>query len=144
MLKGRRLAFDFGTVRIGVAVSDLEAIIASPVATLNAQSPEMWILIAGMIEEYSPVTIYIGNPLHLSGQSSASSTNSEIFAREMEERFNIPTTLIDERLSTVMAGAQLKASGKNSMQARKEIDQIAAVGILEQGLAIERQAEGWT
>jgi len=41
-----------------------------------------------------------------------------------------------------MAGAQLKASGKNSKQARKEIDQIAAVGILEQGLAIERQAEG--
>jgi putative Holliday junction resolvase len=62
----------------------------------------------------------------------------------MEERFNIPITLIDERLSTVMAGAHLKASGKNSKQARKEIDQIAAVGILEQGLAIERQAEGRT
>jgi|UniRef100_UPI00404AB8E7 putative holliday junction resolvase len=139
MLRGRRLAFDYGDVRVGVAVCDPDGILATPVATLKLKDSNFWDQIIALIEEYEPVHIYVGSPKHLSGQSGTSVEKAEAFKNEIAERTSIDCTMIDERLSTVSAAKQLKDSGMNSRESKSAIDQAAAVAILEQALAIEKR-----
>jgi putative Holliday junction resolvase len=139
MLRGRRLAFDYGDVRVGVAVCDPDGILATPVATLKLKDSNFWDQIVALIEEYEPVHIYVGSPKHLSGQSGTSVEKAEVFKNEIAERTSIDCTMIDERLSTVSAARQLKDSGMNSRESKATIDQAAAVAILEQALAIEKR-----
>ena len=139
MLRGRRLAFDYGDVRVGVAVCDPDGILATPVATLKVKDSNFWDQIIALIEEYEPVHIYVGSPKHLSGQSGTSVEKAEVFKNEIAERTSIDCTMIDERLSTVSAARQLKDSGVNSRESKSAIDQAAAVAILEQALAIEKR-----
>jgi putative Holliday junction resolvase len=139
MLRGRRLAFDYGDVRVGVAVCDPDGILATPVATLKVKDSNFWDQIIALIEEYEPVHIYVGSPKHLSGQSGTSVEKAEVFKNEIAERTSIDCTMIDERLSTVSAAKQLKDSGMNSRESKSAIDQAAAVAILEQALAIEKR-----
>jgi putative Holliday junction resolvase len=139
MLRGRRLAFDYGDVRVGVAVCDPDGILATPVATLKVKDSNFWDQIIALIEEYEPVHIYVGSPKHLSGQSGTSVEKAEVFKNEIAERTSIDCTMIDERLSTVSAARQLKDSGMNSRESKATIDQAAAVAILEQALAIEKR-----
>lgn len=144
MRKGRRLAFDFGDVRIGVAVSDVEAILASAVTTLAAQDIKLWEHLALLIDEYEPIEIYVGNPLHLSGAQSVSADKAREFAEKLERTFGLPTVMIDERLSTVAAQMDMRSSGKKSKEMKDSIDQVAAVSILEQGMNIERNRDRLT
>jgi RNase H-fold protein (predicted Holliday junction resolvase) len=65
LLKGRRLALDFGLSRIGVAVSDPDGQFAFPTSVLDAQAWESDL--SKILEEYEPVIIYIGYPVNLSG-----------------------------------------------------------------------------
>ena len=139
MLRGRRLAFDYGDVRVGVAVCDPDGILATPVATLKLKDSNFWDQIIALIEEYEPVHIYVGSPKHLSGQSGTSVEKAEAFKNEIAERTSIDCTMIDERLSTVSAAKQLKDSGMKSRESKSAIDQAAAVAILEQALAIEKR-----
>jgi putative holliday junction resolvase len=133
------LAFDYGDVRVGVAVCDPDGILATPVATLNVKDSNFWDQIIALMEEYEPVHIYVGSPKHLSGQSGTSVEKAEVFKNEIAERTSIDCTMIDERLSTVSAARQLKDSGMNSRESKATIDQAAAVAILEQALAIEKR-----
>lgn len=139
MLRGRRLAFDYGDVRIGVAVCDPDAILATPVVTLKNSDDQLWDRINDLIEEYAPVHIYVGAPKHLSGQSSISMQKAEEFKNLLIERTGIACSMVDERLSTVAASKQLRESGMNARDSKAAIDQAAAVAILEQALAIEKR-----
>ena len=138
MQRGRRIAFDYGDVRIGVAVSDPDSILASPLTTLSSGDPKLFEQILVLITEHEPVAIYVGEPLNLSGQSSTSAQKSAAFAGKLHTEFGIPVSMIDERLSTVSATNAMRQSGVNAKDARSKIDMAAAVAILEQGLAIEK------
>ena len=138
MLRGRRIAFDYGDVRIGVAISDPDSILASPLTTLSSGDPKLFALLAELIVEHEPVGIYVGEPLNLSGQSSSSAEKAAAFAKKLASEFKIPVTMIDERLSTVSATNAMRQSGVNAKDARSKIDMAAAVAILEQALAIEK------
>lgn len=138
MLRGRRIAFDYGDVRIGVAISDPDSILASPLTTLPSGDPKLFAQISDLIIEHEPIAIYVGQPLNLSGQSSASAQKAATFAEKLHSDFKLPVTMIDERLSTVSATNAMKQSGVNAKAARGRIDMAAAVAILEQGLAIEK------
>jgi putative Holliday junction resolvase len=138
MQRGRRIAFDYGDVRIGVAMSDPDSILASPLTTLANGDPKLFKQIADLLTEHEPVALYVGEPLNLSGESSASAQKTAVFAERLQTEFNIPVTMIDERLSTVTATNALRQSGVNSKDARSKVDMAAAVAILEQGLAIEK------
>ena len=138
MQRGRRIAFDYGDVRIGVAISDPDSILASPLTTLSSGDPKLFEQILVLITEHEPVAIYVGEPLNLSGQSSTSAQKSAAFAEKLHTEFGIPVTMIDERLSTVSATNAMRQSGVNAKDARSKIDMAAAVAILEQGLAIEK------
>lgn len=136
---GRRLAFDFGDVRIGVAVCDSDGILSSPLDFLLAKDPSLNQQIKVLIDEYEPTKIYIGLPLNLSGQESESSTKARAFEVRINALTNIPTELIDERLSTVNALKTLKEVGIDAKRAKTLIDSMAAVAILELGLKRDRQ-----
>ena len=138
MLRGRRIAFDYGDVRIGVAISDPDSILASPLTTLSNGDPKLFAQIAELIVEHEPVGIYVGDPINLSGQSSKSAEKALAFAEKLRSDFKLPVALVDERLSTVSATNAMRQSGVNAKDARSKIDMAAAVAILEQALAIEK------
>ncbi len=138
MLRGRRIAFDYGDVRIGVAISDPDSILASPLTTLSSGDPKLFTQISELLAEHEPIAIYVGEPLNLSGQASSSAQKAVAFAEKLHSQFGIPVTMIDERLSTVSATSAMRQSGVNAKDARSKIDMAAAVAILEQGLAIEK------
>jgi putative Holliday junction resolvase len=136
---GRRIAFDYGDVRIGVAVCDPDGILATPLATLQSKDPSLKKLIAEFVDEYEPVKFYVGQPILLSGEEGAAVSKVLAFTQMLTSSFDIPVILVDERLSTVSATKQLRESGINAKDARSIIDSAAAVAILEQGLANERK-----
>ena len=138
MVRGRRIAFDYGDVRIGVAISDPDSILASPLTTLSNGDPKLFAQIAELIVEHEPVGIYVGDPINLSGQSSKSAEKALAFAEKLRSDFKLPVALVDERLSTVSATNAMRQSGVNAKDARSKIDMAAAVAILEQALAIEK------
>ena len=138
MPRGRRIAFDYGDVRIGVAISDPDSILASPLTTLSSGDPKLFTQISELLAEHEPIAIYVGEPLNLSGQASSSAQKAVAFAEKLHSQFGIPVTMIDERLSTVSATSAMRQSGINAKDARSKIDMAAAVAILEQGLAIEK------
>ena len=138
MQKGRRLAFDFGDVRIGVAVSDRDSILATPVETLLAKREDLWDRIFNLLAEYEPVHVYVGRPVHLSGNESESTAKAELFASEFRDRFDIEVTMIDERLSTVSAQRSMREAGLTARESKGAIDQVAAVAILEMALDLEK------
>ena len=142
MRKGRRLAFDYGDVRIGVAVSDQDGILATPVLTLDTKKLDLWDRVFDLLAEYEPIELYVGRPVHLAGHASDSTAKAEQFANELGERFDLTITMVDERLSTVSAQRQLREAGLSALQSRSAIDQAAAVGILELALSMEKNQSG--
>jgi putative Holliday junction resolvase len=136
---GRRLAFDYGDVRIGVAVCDPDGILATPLDYLESKNPAHKKIILALLSEYEPTKIYVGLPLHLSGQSSEASAKAESFAELLRQLATCPVEMVDERLTTSSASASLSMAGLNSKQAREKIDSQSAVLILESGLARDRE-----
>jgi len=133
MIRGRRIAFDYGDVRIGVAVSDMDSILVTPLEPLLAEE-NLHAQLAGLLSEYEPIRIYVGEPRHLSGSESAKMVSVEDFISVIAGVTSVKVTLIDERLSTVSAAAKLRASGKDGRSSKALIDSAAAAEILESAL----------
>lgn len=136
-MRGRRIAFDYGDVRTGVALCDPDGIIASPLTVLETRSKSFLKEIASLLEEHQPIHIFIGKPLNMSGTSGESAAKVDDFVSEIKSISSLPITLIDERLSTVNAQKRLKEAGVSSKDSKALIDAMAAVSILEQGLLSE-------
>jgi putative Holliday junction resolvase len=141
MQRGRRIAFDYGDVRIGVAVCDPDAILSSPLTTLQTKSKDLFAQIVEILEEHEPITIFIGKPTLLSGLSGEAVQKVEDFRVRLSEFTDIEIVLIDERLSTVSALKDLQSAGVNAKDARKSVDSLAAVAILQQGLAMTKSRD---
>ena len=141
MLRGRRIAFDYGDVRIGVAICDPDAILSSPLTTLQSKSKDLFTQIVNILEEAQPIKIFIGKPTLLSGLSGEAVQKVENFASELAKHTDIEIIFVDERLSTVSAMKNLQSAGVSAKDARNSIDSMAAVAILEQGLAITKSHE---
>ena len=140
MRSGRRVAVDVGKVRVGLAVSDFHGILASPLPNVLRESElgSTMIKLLEAIEEFEPIEIYVGLPLSMSAQHTASTSDAVTFARALQLRTKTPVKLVDERLTSVSANAILRSSGKDGRQSRKLVDQVAATLILEQALDLER------
>ena len=140
MQRGRRMAFDYGDVRIGVAVSDRDSILVTPLAALSAQSPTLIDEIKALIEEYEPILLVVGEPRHLSGRASSTMESVERFLLQLQSITNTPIRLVDERLSTVSAAGKLRAAGKDAKSSKSLIDSAAAAEILESAINAERHS----
>lgn len=138
MQRGRRIAFDYGDVRIGVASSDPDSILSSPLTTLKASDKNLFAQIAHLIQEIEPVQIFVGNPALLSGKDGGASDKAVIFAEQLREITDVEVLMVDERMSTVSAARNLRESGKSAKDSKESIDMAAAVGILEFGISLQK------
>lgn len=138
---GRRLGVDVGTVRIGTALSDRAASLATPLETIARKTryrqPDKADIarLVTIIKEYEVVEVVIGLPRNLKGEGSKSVLQAKEIAFRLRRR--CPKLAIrygDERLTTVVATQALQASGRSSRNSRDVIDQAAAVEILQSWL----------
>lgn len=135
--RGRRLALDVGTVRIGVAVSDPDGILAIPVETVarvadtEALDSADLVRIRAIADEYEAVEVVVGLPKTLRGEVGRSGQSVEAFGTRLTAVLDVPIVWSDERFSTVTATAALRASGVRGRGRRKVVDQAAAVEILQ-------------
>lgn len=140
MRSGVRVGIDVGTVRIGIARSDSDGLVATPVVTIDRTSDKPVDQIVRIVNVLDAFEIVVGLPLSLSGGSTASTQDALLLSREVAQAVNVPVRLIDERLTTVSAHSALRASGKKQKQTRGVIDQVAAVMILQHALDSERSS----
>ena len=139
MQRGRRVAFDYGDVRIGVAVSDPDSILSSPLTTLKSDSKSLSKEILAIFEEVEPVQIFVGKPALLSGNSGTASEKAEEFAHRLADLTDVEIVMVDERMSTVSAARNLREAGKNAKDSKSSIDMAAAVAILDFGIEIQKR-----
>ncbi len=121
---------DVGTVRVGVAASDPDRLLASPVETVPAPGHAR---VVEIVRERAGVLLVVGLPMSLSGRGdSASAQLARDWAATVEPLVApVPVELVDERLTTVTALAALRASGRSARQSRAVVDQAAAVALLQ-------------
>lgn len=139
MRTGARLGVDVGKARVGVARSDRDGLLATPVETLSRDEDTLARL-TGLARELDAVEFVVGLPLSLSGADTLSTTDARDFAARLAAASGVPVRLVDERLSTVTAQRALRDSGRRAKGSRPVIDQVAAVIILQNALDFERSA----
>ncbi len=139
MQRGRRIAFDYGDVRIGVAVSDPDSILSSPLTTLRATEKNLSSQISQIIIEVEPVTIYVGRPALLSGNDGVATEKANAFVQLLRSITEVPIEMIDERMSTISAARNLREAGRNAKESKDAIDMAAAVAILDFAIDIEKR-----
>jgi len=129
----RYLGLDVGSRRIGVAVSDELGLTAQPVLTLERRSNRREDLhsLARLARRFGVGGIVVGNPVHLSGETSPQAAKTRAFAAELGELTGLPIHTYDERLTTREAHEILYKAGRERQKHRKIVDQVAAVLILQ-------------
>src|SRR5579863_833721 len=129
----RYLGLDIGNRRIGVAVSDELGLTAQPVLTLERRSSRREDLrsIARLCRRFNVAGIVVGNPVHLSGETSPQAAKTQAFATELGTLAGLPIHLWDERLTTREAHQILYESGRPRQDHKNVVDQVAAVLILQ-------------
>ncbi len=132
------LAIDYGSKRIGLAVSDAKGIIASPLdvlrMTTNHGINEILEDILLIVDEYRVKTILLGKPQLFEKTYSKSIQKIEGFAKKLTDLTNIPVIFQDESYSTTQAQNMLLSLGQNSKSSRNKIDMISATVFLQEFL----------
>ncbi|MBU0654361.1 MAG: Holliday junction resolvase RuvX [Gammaproteobacteria bacterium] len=129
------LGFDYGKARIGVAVANTLAGVATPQSTISARDgvPD-WNAITRCLQEWKPARLVVGMPRKLDGSDSAMQEPIERFIRQLEGRYALPVDVVSEQLSSREAEQRLKLArqaGRKRKVRKEEIDQVAAAIILE-------------
>lgn len=151
--RGARLGVDVGMARIGLAASDPDGLVATPVETVqrvlagsgrSAQgtTADVARIVAEAAERFAAV-VYVGLPRHLSGKEGAATADARSFADRLVTALEAAgeaaeVRLVDERMTTVTAHQALHAAGRRTKKHRSVIDQAAAVIILQSALDAER------
>jgi putative Holliday junction resolvase len=133
---------DVGTVRIGVAVSDPDGILATPVQTVRRDRGGAHVRrLAALAEELGVVEVVVGLPRTLADRAGSSAQDAVEVADALAGRLApVPVRMADERLTTVSATRSLREAGVRAKEQRGMIDQAAAVAILQGWLDQRRNA----
>lgn len=115
------LGIDYGSKRVGLAISDESQTLARELTILNPK--EFWQQISELVRDEGVERIIVGLPLNMSGEATQSTRNVQDFFDELQQRLTIPIEFMDERLSSVMA--------ENLPGGRKNVDSLAAQIILQ-------------
>ncbi|MBI0576446.1 Holliday junction resolvase RuvX [Neobacillus cucumis] len=130
----RIMGLDVGSKTVGVALSDELGWTAQGLKTLkiNEEKNEFGFdEIGQIIKEYQVSQVVIGLPKNMNGTIGPRGEASQNFAAEVESRFEVPTVLWDERLSTMAAERVLLEADVSRKKRKKVIDKMAAVMILQ-------------
>ncbi len=126
---GRVLGLDYGTVRVGVAISDGLGISARPVRSVPAEGFEDQI--QSLVEELGPVSVVVGLPTSLGGEEGASAKGARELADLVSARTGLRVELADERFSSTRAEAILKEKVRDRRERREQVDAVAAAVLLQ-------------
>ncbi|WP_049822796.1 Holliday junction resolvase RuvX [Arthrobacter sp. H41] len=145
---GPKLGVDVGMVRVGLAGSGSDSSLAMPIRTLarDAKKNSDIRVVVREAAERGAVQVFVGLPKNLSGRESESAAMARSYADLLATALQraglvIPVRLIDERLSTVSAHRALHSAGVGSRGHRKLVDQVAAVGILQHAIDMQRSLD---
>jgi putative holliday junction resolvase len=130
------LAFDFGLRRIGVACGDTVSRNAVGLETVLAgKSGPRWESIASAMRAWQPDMAVVGLPYNVDGSDNAMTGAAREFAAELARRFGIEVVMVDERYSSLEAGARLQSARESGLRRRRvtksDVDAAAACVILE-------------
>ncbi len=130
------LGLDFGLRRIGVAIGGSGTGRAEPLTTIACRNNQPdWETLDKLVDEWQPALLVVGLPYNTDGSESDMTRATRKFAGRLQNRYRIPSELVDERLSSVEAGDWLREqrrSGTRRRRVKKEdIDQGAAAVILQ-------------
>jgi putative Holliday junction resolvase len=129
----RVLALDYGTARIGCAISDPSGTLSTPLPVIEPPEPRS---VADLVAQYEVERVVVGLPLHLSGEEGAQAELTRGFCAELETMLEVPVETYDERLTTRMA----EASRREGASAAP--DSLAAAHLLQAYLAGRAAIEG--
>jgi putative Holliday junction resolvase len=123
------IGFDFGSYWIGVAVGQTLTRQATPLTTLKNGD---WKGIERLLEEWRPQKLLVGLPLSMNGDDQEMTAHAQRFGRQLEGRFGIDTSMVDERLTT--REAYQIAMENEEFKSKQEIDSLSAALITESWL----------
>ena len=133
--RGRLLGIDYGTVRVGVAVCDVEQRLASPYESYTRRSRKTDAeFFRNCVREFEAVGLVIGLPLHMSGEESDKSREARQYGRWLSRVTELPVAWQDERLSTAQADVLLHSADLSARRRRQHRDKLAAHIILQSWL----------
>jgi len=137
-----------GSVRVGVARTDPDGMLAVPVATLSrpkaVAAPRSDLLtLVDLVADYEPLEVVVGLPLGLDGTEGLAAAAVRVYCADLRAALSrrgldVPIRLVDERLTTAAATRGLQAAGRDARSGRAVIDQAAAVIIVQHALDSER------
>jgi putative pre-16S rRNA nuclease len=133
--KGRLVGLDLGTKTIGLAVSDVERRLASPLKTLarGAFQKDADGLVA-LFAEFEVAGVILGLPLNLEGREGPRAQSTRAFARNLATRTELPIAYWDERFSTAVVTRSLIENDVSRARRAKVVDKLAAAYILQGAL----------
>jgi putative Holliday junction resolvase len=147
-MASRILALDYGTKRIGVALSDELGWTAQPLETFERRTLERDIAhIESLIRAHDVGQVVLGLPLQLSGRQGPAIQAMREFATQLEHGVSVPLVLWDERLTTKAAEDLLIAADVSRKKRRGAVDRVAAAILLQSYLAsleTRSTSAGWT
>ena len=132
----RTLGLDIGEKRIGLALSDVQGMLATPYATIARGNGKAEREILSLVKRHGIKTIVVGIPLGENGEKGDFAIEIENFCRRLKRRCAADFRFIDESFSTIDALSRLQESGKNEGMSRKKglIDAASASIILQRYL----------
>jgi len=130
---GRALGLDLGSRRIGVAVSDSDRTVATPIEVL-ARSRDLVrdrARIGEIVREWEVTTVVAGLPLSLSGHAGPAAKAALAEVEALRATLGVPVETYDERLSTVTAERSLMEQSLRAPARRRVVDKVAAAVMLQ-------------
>lgn len=133
------LAFDYGTRRVGVAAGDTLTRTARPLAVLEVRGAFPWTDIDRLVADYTPTQLVVGLPYNMDGTDTGMTAPARDFSQALEARLHLPVHLVDERLSSRDAQAELREARASGLQRKRvthaDVDRVAAKVILDRWFA---------
>ncbi len=141
--KVRALGLDLGTKRIGVAVSDSEGLLATPIEVIFRQKDarQDYLAVVELVKEWEVNIVVVGMPYSLDGQEGPMAQKTLEEVKSLSDILPVPVVTYDERLTTITAERSLREQGVSSKEGRKVIDQIAAAVLLQAWLDKQQTLE---
>jgi len=125
----RSLGVDYGTKRVGLALSDPLGITAAPHSVVPREGVVE--IVANLVKELEIGTIVVGLPTGLSGGEGASAQEARKLAQELQAVTSVDVALADERFTSRLAEERLVSSGMLRRKRRETVDMVAAAIILQ-------------
>ncbi|HUO35766.1 MAG TPA: Holliday junction resolvase RuvX [Candidatus Acidoferrum sp.] len=138
----RILAIDYGTKRLGLAVSDELLFTAQPLLVLpRTNRRDLFRRLRDICKQYRVGLILIGHPLHMTGEESLMSETASRFAAQLRKNLGLEVELLDERLTTWEARETMRGSRTHSARKESHLDHVAAAILLREYLDRRRSAD---